>query len=129
MSKPEFLDELIDRASKQAGSDYKLAQMLQTTRQTVSNWRHGRKTCPAGDVALMADLAGMDGEAWACRALVAQYQGTPKGDAIARVLGKALIATGAVIVSSGASAATMLGESVGHFIRCIRSKVVIRFAA
>jgi len=115
MSKPDYLDQLIDLASKAAGSDYKLAQELGTSRQTVSNWRHGHKTCPAGDVALMAELAGMDPEAWLARATVAQYEGTAKGERLARVLGKALAVTGAVLGSAGANAC----QTFDHFIRCI----------
>ena len=116
MTKPDYLDQLIDKASQAAGSDYKLAQELETSRQTVSDWRKGRKTCPAADVALMAQLAGMDPEAWTARAVVAQYEGTPKGEKLAIVLGKALLATGAVIASSGANAAH---NAMGYFIRCI----------
>jgi len=121
MQKPDYLDQLIDLASKVAGSDYKLAQELNTSRQSVSDWKHGRKTCPAGDVALMAEMAGMDPEAWLARATVAQYAGTPKGEKLAVVLGKALLATGAAVVSSGASAATAMVDAYGYLIRCIES--------
>jgi len=63
----------------------------------------------------MADLIGMNAEAWLARATIAQYTGTPKGERIARVLGKALLATGAVLGTSGASAS----EAVSYLIRCI----------
>lgn len=119
--KPEFLNELIERASKAAGSDYKLAQLLETSRQTVSNWKHGHKTCPVGDVALMAEIAGLEPEAWTARAVIAQYSGS-KGEKIARALGKALVATGAVIATSGASAGQIAFEAAGYFIRCIKRK-------
>lgn len=122
MSKPDYLDQLIDKASAKAGSDYALAKMLGVSRSAVSDWRHSRKTCPVGDVALMADLAGLEAEKWVARALVAQYEGTPKGDKLYRVLGKALAATGAVLVSSGASATVIFStvETWGaYFIRCI----------
>lgn len=115
MHKPEYLDQLIDRASEKAGSDYALAKMLDTTRQNVSNWRHGRKPCPAGDQVLMAEIAGLKAEEWASRAIVAQYEGTKKGDMLLRALGKACLATGAAIGSSGASAL----ESFSNAIRCI----------
>jgi len=111
-----FLIELIDKASQAAGNDNRLAQKLEVNRQTVSAWRHGKKPCPAGDVALMADLIGMDAEAWLARATVAQYAGTAKGERLARVLGKALLVTGAVIGSAGAHAAVTLS----YFIRCIK---------
>jgi hypothetical protein len=61
----------------------------------------------------MAEIAGMDPEAWAARAIVAQYEGTPKGEKLARALGKALQVTGAVIVTVGHCAA-QAGELLLH---------------
>jgi hypothetical protein len=127
MSKPEFLDQLLDMASSAAGSDYKLAQLLGTSRQTVSNWRHGHKNCPVADIVLMAEISGLNPEEWAWRALVAQHEGTPKGDKLFRILGKTLAVTGAVIASSGASAhqifshkgAETIAGAVSYFVRCI----------
>lgn len=115
MSKPDFLDQLIEQASRAAGSDYKLASMLDVPRQNLSAWKHGRKTCPVADVALMAQIAGMDAEAWASRAIVAEYEGTPKGEKLAVALGKALLATGAALATSGASAAAVAFD---YLIRC-----------
>jgi transcriptional regulator with XRE-family HTH domain len=117
--KPEFLDHLINLASKAAGSDYKLAQQLGVTRQNVSNWRHAKTSCPVADIALMADIAGLNAEAWTNRAVVSQYAGTNKGELLARVLGKSLLATGAVFAGSGSSAARLIDASFDHFIRCI----------
>jgi hypothetical protein len=127
MSKPDYLDQLIDEASRAAGSDYKLAQMLETPRSAVSMWRAGTRTCPAGDQVLMASIAGLKTEEWAARALVAQYEGTSKGDKLFRALGKALVVSGAAIVSSGASAhqifshkgAETIAGAISYFIRCI----------
>lgn len=121
MSKPEFLDKLICKASAAAGSDYKLAAELGVSRGNIGDWKAGRRSCPAGDVALMAQLAGMDPEAWLVRATVAQYAGTPKGEKLAVVLGKALLVTGAALAGSGANAGTAMVEAYGHFIRCIES--------
>lgn len=117
--KPEYLDQLIELASKKAGSDYKLAQLIHASRQTVSDWKHSRKTCPPGDVALMAQVAGLDPEAWTLRAVAGQYAGTPKGIKLQAALKKALVATGAAIVSSGVSAASIGGDAVAYLIRCI----------
>lgn len=122
IDKPEYLDQLIDKASTKAGSDYKLAKMIGVSRQAVSNWRHGAKHCPVADQVLMAELAGLDAQAWNARATVAQYAGTPKGDMLYRALGKALAATGAVLVSSGANAMPIFSiaeKGVVYFIRCI----------
>lgn len=119
--KPDYLDQLIDQASAKAGSDYKLAKMIDVSRQAVSNWRHGEKTCPVADVVLMAEIAGLESDKWAARALVKQYEGTPKGDKLYRALGKALLVTGAAIATSGASAAGIFStvNPMGYFIRCI----------
>lgn len=122
MSKPDYLDQLIEKASAAAGSDYKLAQVLNTSRQAVSDWKHGRKTCPVADQVLMAELAGLKGEEWAARAIVAQYEGTAKGDMLYRALRKSLPAIGAAIASSGAHAHAIYSTSVdavSYFIRCI----------
>lgn len=121
-AKPEYLDQLIDKAKATAGSDYKLAKMLHVSRGNVSDWRAGRKTCPIAEQVLMANLAGLNASEWADRAIVAQYEGTPKGDMLYRALGKALLVTGAAIASSGASATaifSMAETGVLYFIRCI----------
>jgi len=109
-TKPDYLDQLIDRASAAAGSDYKLAQQIGVNRQAISNWRHGHKTCPAADQALMAQIAGLDPEAWASRALIAAYEGEPKGELLKQALKKALLATGAALAMSGGAQAADQGQ-------------------
>lgn len=104
------LVELIDAASKVVGSDYRLARMLETSRGAISDWRHDRRTCPPADVALMASIAGLDASAWLVRATIEKYEGTAKGDALYKALGKALLATGAAVVSAGASATEIFGK-------------------
>jgi hypothetical protein len=118
---PDYLDQLIDQASAKAGSDYKLAKMIDVSRGNVSDWRAGTRKCPVADVVLMAEIAGLESDKWAARALVKQYEGTPKGDMLYRALGKALLVTGAAIASSGASATVIFStvNPVGYFIRCI----------
>lgn len=118
-AKPEYLDQLIKKASEQAGSDYKLAQRLKVTRQMVSQWKHGHKTCPAADQALMAGIAGLDPEAWAARALIAQHEGSEKGELLKQALKKALLATGAALATFGSSAQAATLEGMAYFIRCI----------
>ena len=100
----ESLNELIDRAAKIAGSDYKLAQTLGIPRQHVSGWRHGSKTATPADQALMAHLAGLDPVQVLARATVEAFEGKPKGDALMKALGKALLVTGAAAGSAGALA-------------------------
>lgn len=120
--KPKYLDELINRASKAAGSDAALARELEQTRAAVSNWRNDRTPCPPADQALMAAIAGLDAEAWGARALIAQHEGTTKGAKLEAALKKAFLATGAVIASSSASAAPVINAGQNlyeYFIRCI----------
>jgi hypothetical protein len=104
--------ELLEKAAQVVGSDYKLAQMLEVPRQAVSDWKHGRKPCPPADVALMASVAGLDAEAWLVRATIEKYEGTAKGDRLYKALGKAWLATGAAVASSGASATAIFGNMV-----------------
>lgn len=114
--------ELLDRAKKATGSDYKTAKALEVTPQRVSDWRHERQPIPVADVVLMAELAGLQPEEWAARAIVSQYEGTSKGDKLFRALGKALAVTGVALVSSGANATAIfstVSEVPGYFIRCI----------
>ena len=120
MSKPDFLGQLIELASKAAGSDYKLAGMLDQPRSAISMWKAGKRTCPVADVALMAHIAGLDAEAWVNRAVVAQYTGTPKGEKLAVALGKALLVTGGVLVGSGAHATELISAGLGYVIRCAK---------
>ncbi len=78
--------ELIDRASEAAGSANKLAKLIETTQPCISEWRSGRRTCPPGDVALMAHVAGLDAGEWTLRAVAAKYEGTAKGEMLTRAL-------------------------------------------
>ena len=113
------VENLLDAAKNNTGSDYKTAQKIHVTRMNVSNWRHGKASMPAADVALVAQLAGLDAVEWVSRAVAAQHEGTAKGAALQSALKKALPAIGAAIVSSTAAAATMGHEAIGYFIRCI----------
>lgn len=107
MQPPALLIELIDKAALIAGSDYKLAKKIGTTPQTMSNWRHGAKPCPAADVALIAEVAGLDPQEWLSRATLWKYSGTAKGDKLHKALGKTSAAITGVLVSSGAAAASV----------------------
>ena len=122
MKKPIYLDELLDRAKKETGSDTKLAVFLGVSRQTVSDWRHERKPCPPADQALAAYAAGLNPDDWAARALISQHEGSEKGELLKQALKKALVATGAAIATSSATAGPAISEaadSVWYFIRCI----------
>jgi len=118
----ESLNELIDRAAQIAGSDYKLAQTLGVPRQHVSAWRHGNKTATPADQALMAHVAGLDPVQVLARATVEAFEGKPKGDALMKALGKALLVTGAAVGSAGALAhqiGSTTSEIWSRTIQCI----------
>lgn len=122
MQAAETLNILIDRAAEIAGSDYKLAQALGVQRQVVSDWRHGRKTATPADQALMAHVAGLDPVQVLARATVEAYEGKPKGDALMKALGKALLVTGAVAGSAGAAAhqiSSTVTDVLARAIQCI----------
>jgi DNA-binding transcriptional regulator YdaS (Cro superfamily) len=102
---------LIDNASKVCGSDSKLAQTLDVSRALISDWRHGRKRCAPEDIAIIASIAGFDANAWAMRAMVWRWEGTPKGDRLMRALGKGLLVTGGVLASAGANAAAIFSST------------------
>lgn len=114
-----YLNELIDRASKATGSDTKLAQTLKVSKTVVSDWRHMRKKCPAADVAIMAGIAGLDAEAWVARAVIDSYEGSEKGELLKQVLKKAFAATGVALLTFGSNAQAATLESISYFIRCI----------
>lgn len=61
--------ELIETAKKATGSDAATAKALGVTYQEVSNWRHGRRTCPPDMRARMAAMCGLDPVAEAIEAI------------------------------------------------------------
>lgn len=76
------------------------------------------------DVAIVANIAGLDSVSWAMRAMVSKHEGTAKGDRLMKAVGKALLATGGVIATNGANAQVIYSTITEHFIRCI--EVLIR---
>ncbi len=87
-TKPDYLDRLLDQASTAAGSDYKLAKLLNTQRSAISMWRAGTRPCPIENQALMASIAGLRADKWLARAVIAKHEGTEKGDMLSKALGK-----------------------------------------
>lgn len=56
----ERLNFLIDKAAAMHGSDNQLAIAMGTSRQVVSNWRHGIKSPSVEAQQRMAEIAGLD---------------------------------------------------------------------
>ena len=114
--------ELLTRALEKAGGPTALAKTLKVPPQMVSMWRSGAKPCPPEDQARLAAIAGIDPIQTLVRAHIEKHEGTEKGDQLARVLGKFLVATGAAVATSGASAAAIFSptsKSLFDLIRCI----------
>ena len=84
----EKIAELIGQASNFLGSDSALAARLEVPRQMVSMWKTGAKPCPPEDQARIAELVGLDPLEALVGAVLERHAGTPKGDALCRVLGK-----------------------------------------
>lgn len=112
---------LIDKAKTASGSDYKTAKALGVSPQVVSDWRHARRPVPPEDIALLAEVAGMDPTAWLVRGVLEKHQGTAKGDRLIKALGKGLLVTGAAIASSGAAAAAIFSRvEPSHLVELVR---------
>lgn len=114
--------ELLTRASEAVGSQTEVAKLLKVPPQMLSMWKSGAKPCPPEDQARLAAIAGIDPVQTLVRAHIEKHEGTEKGDQLARVLGKFLVATGAAVATSGASAAGIFSptcKSLFDWIRCI----------
>lgn len=98
------IPELIDRALQKTGTVSALGKALGIPPSMVSMWKSGAKPCPPEDQARLAAIAGLDPIQTLVRAHIERHEGTEKGDQLARVLGKFLVATGGVIASAGVSA-------------------------
>ena len=114
--------ELIERALAVAGSQAELARLLKVAPPNITVWKKEEKPCPPEDQARLAAIAGIDPVQTLVRAHIEKHEGTEKGDQLARVLGKFLVATGAAVATSGASAAAIFSptsKSLFDLIRCI----------
>lgn len=92
--KSELVIPLLDKAREVTLSDYKTAQAIGVPRTVISDWRAGRKTTPPEDIALLAQVAGMDAGDWLVRGVLEKHAGTAKGDRLFIALGKSRPATG-----------------------------------
>ena len=118
--------ELIERALAVAGSQAELARLLKVAPPNITVWKKEEKPCPPEDQARLAAIAGIDPVQTLVRAHIEKHEGTEKGDQLAQVLGKFLVATGAVIATSGASAAQTFSptfKGLCDLIRCILCKI------
>lgn len=81
---------LIEAAAAKVGNDYRLAKELGVSRSLVSEWKAGKRPCPIGQQAAMADIAGLDIGKVIAEAIIEQTRGTALGKRLARALGERL---------------------------------------
>jgi len=98
--------DLIDKAAKIAGSDYRLAKQIGVSPQRMSDWRAGRQSPGVEYRALMADIAGLDVDQVMREALLEKHANTPLGERLLSVLGNAV---------HGVAAITLTSASVAYF--------------
>lgn len=88
MEKDESLKKLITNAGLIAGTEYKLAKMLQIPQQMLSDWKAGRRVCSPADRAILAGIAGEDAGQELIRATLEREQGTRRGELLGELLGQ-----------------------------------------
>jgi transcriptional regulator with XRE-family HTH domain len=97
---------LIDKAAEKGLTQHEIAKELGVAKTVVSDWRNNHRKCKPADLAAIAYLAGFDATQMLARATAEEFEGTPKGQLLARALGKTLLATGAALATVSAQAAT-----------------------
>ena len=114
--------DLIDKAAKIAGSDYRLAKQIGVSPQRMSDWRNGRCTVGVEYRALMADVAGLDVDEVIRDALLEKHANTPLGERLLSVLGNAVHGGAAITLTSLSAvcfATLALAESCTQLTMCI----------
>jgi transcriptional regulator with XRE-family HTH domain len=101
-----YAELLIDKAKERGLTQAKIADELGVKFTEVSDWKNGRRKCKPADLAAIAYLAGFDATQILARATAEEFEGTKKGQLLARALGKTLLATGAALATVSAQAAT-----------------------
>lgn len=101
-----YAKTLIDLAKKRGITQQQIADELGVRNTVVSEWNTGLRKCKPADIAAIAYLAGVDATQMLARATAEEFEGTKKGQLLARALGKTLLATGAALASVSAQAAT-----------------------
>ena len=97
-SNPNLI-ELIEKAGKEIGSEYKLAKALGMPQQNLSGWKSGKRTCTPEDRARLAGFAREDALQEFIRATLEKTAGTVRGEQLQRLLGKLPRQTGEVSVT------------------------------
>ena len=102
---------LIEEAKKAAGSYRAISQMTGILPPNLSSIKAGNREASPEELALLAEVAGMNAAEWLVRGVIAKHEGTEKGTRLLRALGKSLPAITALVAASNGHAA-IAGELV-----------------
>lgn len=114
---PRLVD-LINEASKQAGNQSKLAELVADSRQNLSAWKNGARACPLDAQVIMGSIIGTDIDEVIRAALIEQAQGTARGEKLKSALKKASMLAG-VALPSMTFGIDGLAANLPHVLRCI----------
>jgi transcriptional regulator with XRE-family HTH domain len=106
MANENYAQLLIDKAAEKGLKRVDIAEALGVRDTIVTEWRSGKRKCKPADLAAIAYLAGFDATQILARATADEFEGTKKGQLLARALGKTLLATGVALTGVSAHSAT-----------------------
>lgn len=88
----QYVNPLIDKASKVCGSDSKLAERMGIHRVAIAEMRAGKRAISPATAAELADIAGDDAREAAIAAVIEGAKGTRREEVLREILGKAIAA-------------------------------------
>lgn len=106
----EWIADLIEKASEEAGSQRELAARIGVAPSQVTDYKLGIRECPPEKVALIAHEAKLPADQWLTRAVLWRQEGKPDAERLKKALGKCLRATTVVAVWGFGIAASSLVE-------------------
>lgn len=83
---------LIDKAAEICGSYSALAERIGTSKQALSDMKHGKREISPETAAMLADIAHEDAREAVIQAVIERNRTGPKAEQIRAILGKALAA-------------------------------------
>ena len=119
MSIPDQITQLIEKAGKNVGSEYKLAKAMGLPQRVLTDWKAGRRTCTPPDRARLAGFAREDAVQELVRATIESAKGI-KREQLEKVLGKLSRVTGAALHTVVLSVISLsFGIAIFNIPRCI----------
>mgnify|MGYP001176861402 FL=1 len=83
---------LIDKAAEICGSYSALAERIGTSKQALSDMKHGKREISPETAAMLADIAHEDAREAVIQAVIERNRTGPKAETIRAILGKGLAA-------------------------------------